>query len=185
MCEMNIRNEKKRKRFDARDCAFVALFVALMLASQVALSSIPGVELVTVLLLCFSFTFGVKRGMFTATTFSLARQIVFGVFPVVLILYLLYFNGLACIFGYFGKKMVANRKTLIWVMITACVCSVGFTCMDNLLTPLWYGYSQKATIAYFYASFSFMIPHLVCTAVSVSVLFLPIVRTLSRVCKVG
>ena len=180
MYEMNIRNEKKHKRLGARDCAYIALFVALMLASQMVLASLPGVEIVTVLVIVFSFVFGVKRGVFAVTAFSVLRQIVFGVFFEVLVLYLLYFNLLACLFGWMGKHMPLTGKTLGWMTLISCLCTAAFTMLDNLLTPLWYGYSQKATIAYFYASFSFMIPHMVCVSVSVVILFMPLTTTLKR-----
>ena len=182
---MNKKKRKDVKTFNARDCAYIALFVALMLVSQLALSSLPGVEVVTVLLVSFSFVFGIRRGAFAATAFSLLRQVVFGVFPVVLILYMVYFNALACLFGWMGKRKTLNQKTLFLVTFTACCCTLGFTLLDNILTPVWYGYTSKATLAYFYASISFVIPHLVCTAVSVVLLFLPLASTLFHLKRRG
>ena len=170
------KSDKKERAINAKDCAYIAVMVALLIAAQLALSTLPGVEVVTVLFLAFSFVFGVKRGMIAATAFSILRQIVFGVFPTVFVLYLIYFNLLACIFGAFGKKWKPTMKNLVWITAIACLCTAGFTMLDNILTPLFYGYTPRAMEAYFYASIPFMISHLVCTAVSVGVLFLPLER---------
>ena len=174
---------KKKTAFGAKDCAYIAVFVALAIAAQLAFSALPGVELVTVLFVAFSFVFGARRGMVAATAFSLLRQIVFGVIFNVLVLYLLYFNFLACLFGLLGKRVKLHGKTLVWLTVIACVCTVGFTMLDNLLTPLWYAYTPRAAKAYFYASLSFMIPQVICTAVSVGVLFFPLQRVFRWVKK--
>ena len=60
----------------AKDCAYVAVFVALVMAVQLVFSSVPGVEVVTVLFVTFAFTFGVTKGVCAATTFSLLRTLV-------------------------------------------------------------------------------------------------------------
>ena len=168
----------KKTVISAKDCAYIAVFVALTIAAQLAMSVLPGVEVVTVLFISFSFVFGIKRGVIAATAFTLLRQFVFGVFPVVLVLYLIYFNLLACIFGTLGKKWKPTVKNLIYLTAIACLCTACFTMLDNLLTPLFYGYTPKAIEVYFYASIPFMISHLVCTAVSVALLFLPLERLL-------
>ena len=162
--------------YSAKECAYLAAFVALVISLQLVFAAVPGVELVTVSFVAYSFAFGIKRGCIAATAFSLLRQLVFGFFATVLILYLVYFNLLACLFGLLGKKTRANGKNLIWLILTACLCTVFFSVFDNLLTPIWYGYSARATKAYLLASLPFMIPQVLCTAVSVGVLFLPMVK---------
>lgn len=169
-------NTGKSREISAKDCAYIAVFVALVIVAQLALSLVPGVEVVTVLFVAFSFAFGVRRSMIAATAFALLRQIAFGFYPLVLILYLVYFNLLALLFGFIGKRAGATPKNLLWLTAAACVCTVGFTMLDNILTPLWYGYTEHAARAYFYASLPFMLPQIVCTAVSVGVLFLPLAR---------
>ena len=170
------KTNKKKVALSAKDCAYIAVFVAITIVLQLAFSALPGVELVTLLFVSFSFAFGVRRGMIAATTFSLLRQIVFGVFPSVLILYLLYFNLLTCVFGGLGKLVQASRKSLLILTLIACVCTVGFTFFDIMLTVFWYAYTPRAAQAYFYASLPFMIPQIICVAVSMVVLFLPLVQ---------
>lgn len=157
----------------AKECAYVSVFVALLIAVQSVLSMIP-VELVTALFISYCFTFGVKRGMLSATVFTFVRQLVFGFFPTVFILYLVYFNFLAWLFGYLGTKINHPLKSLAVITFISCVCTFLFSMLDNILTPLFYAYSQEATKAYFIASFSFTLPQIIGTAVSVSVLFFPL-----------
>lgn len=178
--ERNLAN-KTGKVWTAKDCAFLAVFVALLIAVQTALSILPGVELVTVLFVSFSFVFGVKKGMLSATAFSLLRQFVFGFFPTVLILYLFYFNFLTFLFGSIGRKRNGNQVKLWGIVLIACLCTTLFTLFDNVLTPLWYGYSAHATKLYFYASLPVLIPQVICTAVSVGILFTPLRKVFEKI----
>ena len=87
--QQNISAKKKTLVWrSGKECAYLAVFVALVIAAQLLLASIPGVEVVTLLLVTYSFVFGVRRGMIAATAFSLLRMLVFGFSPTVLILYL-------------------------------------------------------------------------------------------------
>ena len=56
----------------------VAMCVALLIGGQMALSGVSGIEIVTVMLLCFCFHYGVRHGIAVATTFSLLRCFFFG-----------------------------------------------------------------------------------------------------------
>lgn len=84
---------------NAKKTAACAVEAALLVAVQFALGFVPGVELVTLLFLAFCRAFGAKCGMLTATAFSLLRCAVFGLTPNVLILYLIYYNAFAALFG--------------------------------------------------------------------------------------
>ena len=165
---------KKRVAYSAKECAYLAVFVALVIAAQLAFAMVPGVEVVTVLFVTYAFVFGSKRGLAAATAFTVLRQIVFGVEPKILILYLVYFNALAMCFGTLGQKRNGKRRNLFLVVGVACVGTVCFSILDNILTVLWYGYSKRAAQAYVLASLSFMIPQTVCTAVTVFFLFEPL-----------
>lgn len=174
MKDLQSQKTKIKKGRTAKECAYVAVFVALVIALQVVFSAVPGVELVTVMFVSFSFAMGIRRGMISATCFSLLRQMIFGFFPKILILYFVYFNVLTLFFGIVGKSIKNKLKFLPIIVILACFCTVCFTMFDNILTPLWYGYSERATKLYFKASLPFMIPQVISTAVSTAVLFLPL-----------
>ena len=63
------------------------------------------------------------------------------------------------------------------------VCTVCFTLLDDVLTPLFYRLSAEAALAWFYSSFTAMIPQTVCCVVSVSVLFLPLRKCMEFAAK--
>lgn len=88
----------------ARKIAACAVMVALLIAVQYALGFVSGVELVTVFLLCFCYAFGAGCGMLVATAFSLLRCLIWGFQPAVIVLYLIYYNLFALLFGLAGKK---------------------------------------------------------------------------------
>ncbi len=184
MYEMNDKNrQKNRLKMTARECAYLAAFVALVIAAQVVLAAVPSVEVVTVLFVAYAFVFGMKRGLTAATVFSLLRMLVFGFDMKVLVLYLLYFNGLAALFAALGDTVKKPIYALWWLTAVACVCTVCFTMLDNFLTVVWFSYSARAAKVYFMASLSVMFPQVICTAVSVGVLFLPIQKVFFTVKK--
>ncbi len=180
MNEENGRNSEAKKHVkkaavrSAKECAYLAVFVSLLIASQLALSFVPGVEIVTVSFVAYSLAMGARRSMIAATAFSLLRGLVFGFFPTVLLLYLIYFNLLALCFGLIGRKWQVGVKTLPFLIAIACLCTVCFTLIDCVLTPLWYAYSAEAANAYFFASLPFVLPQVICTAVSVAFLLIPL-----------
>lgn len=88
----------------AQSVAVCAVMCALLLAAQFVLSFVPGVEIVTALFLAFCTFFGWRCGMLTATAFSLLRCFVFGFYPNVIVLYLVYFNAFALFFGRLGGR---------------------------------------------------------------------------------
>ena len=184
--EMNGKGERQKygrlALRSARDIAQIAVFVALVIGAQLAFSAIPGVEVVTVLFVAFSFTFGVGKGAFAATAFTLLRNFLFGLFPTVLVLYLIYYNALACVFGLLGRAhLKGGWKTLFFVTITACVCTAAFTLLDDIITPLFFTFDKGAWRAYFYASLPIMFSQIVCTAITVGALFAPLKKVFSMV----
>ena len=91
-----------------------------MIAAQIVLSVIPGVEIVTVFFVSYSFVVGWKKGMLAATAFSLLRQAIFGFFPAVLILYLVYYNLLTLSFGLLHMMIKEPIKALPLIVLIAC-----------------------------------------------------------------
>ena len=178
--------KKTKKQIAVRsgkECAYLAVFVALVIAAQFVLSAVPGVEVVTVLFVSYTFIFGVRRGLIAATAFSLLRQLVFGFIPTVLILYLVYFNGLAALFGWLGKVVKKPLRALWWLILVACACTICFSLLDGIITPIWYRFSKRATQAYFMAALPFAIPQIICTAISVGVLFFPLQTAFKQIKK--
>lgn len=248
--------KQKRRISPSREIAYIAVTCALLIGGQYVFSFVAGVEIVTLLLVCFAYTFGVRRGVVLSVVFSLLRCIIYGIYPTVLILYLVYYPFLSAVFGMLGhigeegfksfnwalavmvnclllavvvacaavycldlikisrlykttayillwivfalsvglsiafngllialkffKKEVAAGLKLITVASVAAVCTIIFTLLDDVITPLFFGYTNLAWLAYFYASFPVMLTQTVCTIVSVCSLFLPLTSVMNR-----
>ncbi len=238
----------------SKETAYIAVTCALLLGGQFVFSFVAGVEIVTLILVCFSSVFGARRGVILAASFSVSRCIVFGFTPAVLVLYLIYYPALAAIFGglghfqnsAFGKAAFAivvnlllislmlacslsyalnlikvsriykvTADVLLWIIFSLCavllaafdvlfisakffkrqngallkvvafaaiaaVCTICFTLLDDVISPLFYGMNGVSALAYFYASFTAMLPQTVCAIVTVATLFLPVTKVLSR-----
>lgn len=87
----------------AKNIAYIALMTAILIGGQFALSFVAGIEIVTVLLLCFATYFGVAGGILTALSFSLLRCVIWGFYPTAVVLYLIYYPLFALCFGLIGK----------------------------------------------------------------------------------
>ncbi len=163
--------------------AVTAVFTALLLGAQYALWYVKGVELVTLLLLVFSYRFGVRCGVLSAVAFSLLRCFLFGFFPSVILLYLIYYPLFALLFGLLGRAFSRRIGWRIVLVLTAAavVCTVCFTLLDDVITPLFYGYTREAALAYFVASLPTMAVQTVCAAVTVGLLARPLLALLKRV----
>lgn len=247
-----------QKLSPSREIAYTAVMCALLIGGQFVFSAVAGVEIVTLLLLCFAAVFGARTGAICATAFSLLRCIIFGFSPTALILYLVYYPSFAALFGGLGhiKKSTyenypvyltvisntvlcgiaaacavcnimglikisviysATVTVLLWVIFGLCiamcavfdvlialqkagksvsalletitvtslaaVCTVCFTLSDDIISPLFYGWSALTALTYFYASFLAMLPQTVCTIVSVSTMYLPFTRLLKKITR--
>ena len=91
----------------AKDIAFIGIIVASMIAGQIVFAAVAGVEIVTVLFLSFCVAYGVRRGMIAGTVFSLLRCMWFGFVLNVVVVYILYYNLFAVIFGLVGGRSPA------------------------------------------------------------------------------
>ena len=159
-----------------------AMCVAMLIGGQLALSSISGVEIVTVMMLCFCYCYGIRHGIAVATTFSLLRCFVFGFQVNVIVLYLVYYNLFAVFFGWLGARFsreVTFPKTVA-VVVFAVAFTICFTLLDDVITPLIYAFHINAAKAYFIGSLSAMIPQSVRTVVTVSLCFPPLTKVIKK-----
>lgn len=240
----------------SKGLAYAAVACAALLGGQYVFSFITGAEVVTLIFVCFAYVFGIRRSVTLAVAFSLLRCFIFGFYPNVIILYLLYYPLLCVIFGgagHIGREVYescpaylavavnallsgvcvacatayaldlikvsgvyrATAYALLWTVFALClalclafdglliakkaygkntaqaletiavaslavVCTACFTLLDDIITPAVLGYTRLAAVAYFYASFTAMLPQTVCAAVSVSTLFTPLTSAMRR-----
>lgn len=169
----------------AKKITLSGVYVALLIAAQWAFSFVAGVEVVTVLLLAFAYRTGIKTGLLTATAFSLLRCFLFGFVPQTVVLYLIYYNLFALFFGWLGTKTGERYGAGMHfiLVLLACAFTACFTLLDDIITPLFLGFNLSAAKAYFIASLPVMLTQVICSAVTVGVLFFPVYKGLSFVCK--
>lgn len=243
-------SKNKHTLSPAKEITYIAVTTALLIGVQFALSSVPGVECVTVLLLCTSYIFGARFGALTGLAFSLLRCLLFGFYPQVAVLYCIYFPLFGTVFGLVGRmdgrlslpmKLAVNvvlaglsaaafcaaalnlikisvlyktlTTVLCWVLggmfacillvfdciwlgkkrteaeiglwlffitTTAAMCTICFTLIDDVISPLMLGMTLDGAMTYFYASFAAMLPQTVCTIVTVWLLFYPLTAILKK-----
>ena len=175
--------KRERVRRGAGHAAVVAVFTALLLAAQYALSFVKGVEIVTLLFAVFCYRFGVRCGVLSAVAFSLLRCFIFGFFPNVILLYLVYYPLFALAFGLLGsafRRRMDGRIHLTLTVLSA-VLTACFTLLDDALTPLVYGYTSEADLSYFMLSLPTMAVQTACAAVTMLVLFRPLFALFKKV----
>ena len=107
---------------------------------------------------------GLPISVLYQTRVSVMLWILFGISLAILVFYIV----LAI-----AKKGKQGRE-LATVTALAAVCTVMFTLLDDVISPLVLGYSAEAATAYFYTGFIAMLPQTISAAVSVFVLFLPL-----------
>ena len=167
----------------AKFIARVAMCVALLIASQLALSSVTGVEIVTVMMLSFCYCYGIRHGIAVATTFSLLRCFIFGFQVNVIVLYLIYYNLFAVFFGWLGRRFAGKMSLLktVIVVASAVVFTVCFTLLDDIITPLIFAFHPNVARIYFLQSLYAVIPQSICTVVTVSVIFHPLTKIIKKI----
>ncbi len=160
----------------AKDFALVGVYTALLIGGQLALSFVAGIEIVTVLLLSFAFHFGLRRSILVANAFCILRCFIFGFFPTVMLLYFIYYNLFVIIFSVIGKRCSGKLSVIkaIIIICTAALCTACFSLLDDVITPLFYSFDWTTTKAYFIASLYTMVTQIICTVITVTLLFPPI-----------
>lgn len=176
-------NTKKIIMDTTKECALIATFVALIIALQLALSAVAGVELVTPLFAVFSFVMGVRRGVITSIAFCLLRTLIFGFFPSVFILYIVYYPLFALGMALLGKGLqgcTVVKKTLFSIL-AVCVFTVLFTLLDDVITPLVLRYTLEMAKGYFFASLPVMGVQMLSTTIATAFLFIPLYKVFAYV----
>lgn len=161
----------------------VAICVAMLIGGQLALSGISGIEIVTVMMLCLCFCYGIRVGVAVATVFSLLRCFVFGFQVNVIVLYLIYYNLFAVFYGWLGTQFAGKISFFKQgiIVASAMAFTVCFTLLDNVITPLMYGFHANAAKVYFLQSLTAVIPQTVCVMVTVAVLFTPLTKVIRKI----
>ncbi len=120
-------NKEIKKLVSARSVALVGLMTATLTCGKLALSFIPNVEVITLLLALYGYVFGIY-GAIAAFLFVLIEPLIYG-FGTWLIYYLLYWPAVALVFMLLGKKKINKR----WIF---CLAAMGLTFIFGILSSV-------------------------------------------------
>jgi len=164
-------NSAPRSVLSVREMTILSLFAALMIALQVAMASLPNIELVTLLIILVTVHLGWKA-LFSVAVFVLVEGLIYG-FNIWFINYLYVWPILTLIV----MALRSQSSVLLWTIVAGfygllfgTLCSVPY-----FLTGGW-----AAGISYIAAGLTFDLAHCAGNIVSVLVLFTPLDKILRR-----
>ena len=165
----------------AKEIAYTGITVALLIAGQLALSAVSGVEIVTAIFALYCLVFGVIRGIVVATAFSLVRCFIFGFVPQVILLYIIYYNLFAVVIGMVGNLLRDKNELLKIIAVTALsvALTATFTVIDNLLNIWLFNLSAVAIKIYVAQSIPVAITQMICSAITVPLFYYPLKKVFS------
>lgn len=118
---------KKHQPITLREMIILSLMDAVLIVAQMIFGMIAGIEIVTVLYLCFSLVFGWKMSWLLGIIFSITRCLIYGFYPNVLLLYLIFYSICPWIIW-----LSSRYEKAVWVMALSSV----LICIWVLLSPL-------------------------------------------------
>ena len=126
-------NDKNNRRNEAMAVAFVGIAAATIECAKLALSFLPNVEVVTLLVALFGYVFG-WLGVCAAFVFVCIEPLIYG-FNTWVILYFLYWPALAILFMMLKKIGVKGRIPLSLVAVGS---TVLFGMLSSFIDTVFY-----------------------------------------------
>jgi len=156
----------------------VAILAALLTALKFAISFIPNIEVVTILIMVYGASLGITYALPVTLIFCSIEIAIYGVASWT-ILYFVYWPLLAVV-----SSLLLRNKNLIVAFFIGVVATVLFgvisACADTLLcvNELSNSDLEKYWVAYYLRGVSFDIIHLVSNAIIIPVLFKPLCKVI-------
>jgi hypothetical protein len=176
---------KARGMQGARFVTTMAVMAGLLVALKFALSFLPNVEVVTLLIAVFSLVWGVRYSLPATVVFCLVEMAIYGIAGWVL-LYFIYWPTLALVF-HFALRRKSRVVSLVLCVAIGAVFTVAFGVLSaSVETLLVVGNVAKERLATFFVSYYvkglwFDLVHVVSVVASILALFLPLVKIGERV----
>ncbi len=165
--------------------ARVAAMSAMLTAFKFALSFVPNVEVVTVLILVYGSAMGIAYALPATLIFCAVETAIYG-FGSWVLLYFVYWPLLALAAG------ILLRGARVWLalalgVIGSVLFGVLSACCDTLfcaanLAPSYLG---RYWAAYYLKGLYFDLAHVISSAVTVAVLYVPLVAVLKKIAPTG
>ena len=166
----------------ARSVALIGVMAATVECAKLALSALPNVEAVTLLLALYGYTFG-WIGVASAFVFVAIEPLIWGMGSWV-ISYLIYWPTVAFIFMLLGRAGVRKR----WVItLFAITCTLFFGLFSSLVdVGLFLGYFDNffgRFVIYYLRGVPFYLAQIITNALLFPLIFLPASDKLKRLAK--
>ena len=175
-----VKIDAKTAKLSALQIAYVAVCAATVTAGKTALSAIPNVEIVSLLLAAYGYCFGIS-GVLSSFVFCGVEILIWGAGSWV-VLYFIYWPALAVLFAVFGRLKIKNK---IVITLTACVMTTLFGVLSSLIdTGLFTGFHENfwSRFAVLYVrGGAFYLTQIICNAVAFTLLFPPLCALLRRI----
>ena len=164
---------KKPYRFTAKRACYIAAMSAIIVVAKEAVSSIPNVEPVTILVCLFSVHFGVDT-LFAVYIFDIVEGLIYGFHPLWWLPYL-YVWPLLWLLARMLKK---EDPPLVWALLMG----IYGLCFGTLCTlPYFVVGDWAGGLAYFLSGLSFDLIHCVSNFLIGLLLWNPLNRALSHI----
>ena len=162
-----------KSKFTARDIALIGVMIATLEVAKLAMSYLPNIELVTLLIILYTLFFG-KRIYYALAAFILIEGCLFG-FGIWWFMYLYIWPILAILTNIFRKQ----QSVCVWS-----ICSGVYGVFYGALCSITYIFISgvKGAFAWWVAGIPFDIIHCVSNFVLCMVLFIPL-RKVMRMMK--
>lgn len=176
----------RRGRVAAEYIVKVAVMAAMLTALKFALSFVPNVEVVTLLIMVYAAVFGAAYVLPSVFVFCAVEVAIYGVGSWV-ILYFIYWPTLA----FLSCVLFARRRHLLVAAVTAAVMSALFgvfsACCDTLYVAvgLYEGDLARYWLAYYVRGLYFDLVHTASNFVVIAVLFKPLCAAGDRIKRTG
>lgn len=177
----NLQSKQSLARKTALYLVRVAVMAAMLTAGKLALSFIPNVEIVTLLICVYGSALGVAYALPAALIFCAVEIALYGAGSWIL-LYFIYWPLLAVAAG----ALLKGRRVALAIVlgvIGSVLFGVLSACCDTLFCAVSLAPSRLADywIAYYIRGVYFDVIHIISNAVIMSVLYAPLVAVLKRV----
>jgi len=170
------------KRSTAAAVATVGICAAIIECGKIVLAALPNIEVVTLLVALFGYTFG-WAGVLSTVIFVMLEPIIWG-FGAWCVSYFIYWPLVAVVFMLFGRGRVDNR--LIFTA-SAVLLTVFFGLLTSFVDLLFYSQSFDNFFVRFFAYYLhgvvFYILQVSCNAVLFLFAFRPLLGRLKKISK--
>ena len=156
-----------------RDLTLIGILSATITGGKLALSFIPNVEIVTLLLIMYALVFGTKKGVLIAVIFTTTEIFIYG-FSTWLLVYYILWPMLAVITGLLKNKLKSEYAYATIGAIFGYTFGMFFAVMESFFYGAAYGW------AYWIRGIPFDLLHGTSNFIIILVLYKPILDILTR-----